>query len=166
MMLEDMIYRRNKVYRLCVKNGAVFECPRNAPAHLTLVLSDERGMKEMPTHPMVEKTKKVMEEVVEGRVGVNTTKVVYQLYLGDLIELGDVVGYITTFTSPIILGGNQKDVKETLLKWQNKIVEKVPELRRYISTTVIDAVELWLGVLIVKVPTVDTKLEEIVKSIG
>lgn len=102
---------------------------------------------EKVTSPLVERAKSVIEEVTGLPVNIEkTTKITYDVYLGDLIPLGEVTGYRVTLKTHNDIeieikkeDGNiteriieeKEKLRKVIEEWKKEISRRIPELEEY-----------------------------------
>ncbi|MEM0467898.1 MAG: hypothetical protein QXT27_01700 [Pyrobaculum sp.] len=82
-------------------------------------------------HPLVERVKEVMREITDEDPDIFHDKIVYEVYLGDLIPLGETTAYIVDLMAGTIRRGAFHELEEEAERLKNEMIRRVPELSNH-----------------------------------
>lgn len=106
-----------------------------------------------PQHPFLKRVKDTIEEVIGSRASIIKDNFVFNVYLNDLIPLGKVSG---SYADILVEKRGYKTFEEARKDLEEKkyaILQRIPELRDYITVNVIEGNRAsYIGVIKIKLP--------------
>ncbi|MEM4964839.1 MAG: hypothetical protein QXT13_11910 [Pyrobaculum sp.] len=83
------------------------------------------------THPLVDRVREAMREITGENPEIFHNKIVYEVYLGDLIPLGETTAYVVDLMAGTTRRGAFHELEEEAERLKNELIRRVPELTNH-----------------------------------